>query len=370
MANFTSERLTAALYTNVTVTHRKNAAFSPAALAIALGTLYSTGRGATAAELSKILGFDSRTGAYFEELREKWEDRRATFGLTLLNFLCIDRTFNLTTDAASNLEKQFGAEIELADFERMAEDSRNSLNAKLAAKSFDVVRELLPAGSIDSHTCLVLANALHFRGLFHMRFELADTYDGDFRTPTGVIKAPMMHGKFKALHVATASFVAVELPYEGGDLGLTIVLPTQKDDMAAIDTAISSGALKQALPKMAKKEVTMTLPRFRINCRTEMTSLLQAAGLKNIFSDDADLSGLTPEMVHVNGVFHQVYVEVEEKGSEAAPASAVVVRRRSSLMKVEEPVKFVVDQPFAFLVRDLRQDVVVLIGRLIDPTLP
>jgi serpin B len=158
----------------------------------------------------------------------------------------------------------------------------------------------------------------------------------------------------------------LELPYAGNDLSMIVVLPKKADGLAELEKTLTADKLSQWLSRLQETEVDVTLPKFKTTVEVELSKTLSALGMPLAFSGRADFSGMNDgkESLHISGVFHKAFVDVNEEGTEAAAATGVAVKATAAEIT---PV-FRADHPFVFLIRDKRSESVLFMGRLVNPT--
>lgn len=367
------------LWKRLSADHAGNLALSPASLALAFGMVEAGAAGDTRAELRKVLHLDlpdARVHAANGALIAAW-NAPAPYVLAVANRLFGEASTPFAKPFTDLVAADYGAPLDRVDFIGAANAARVHINDWVAGATRDKIKDLLPPGSIDAETRLVLTNAVYFKGQWASRFDPARTRPAPFKTPDGTVDVPMMAqaGRFAVGHVDGATLL--ELPYVSGpttnattdaashDLTMVIALP-DAPTTTALEARLSAATLAtwtQSLRPIANIEVS--LPRFRI--ATDSIALkepLQALGLRDAFGPGADFSGMTRhEHLFISDAFHKVFVEVNEEGTEAAAATAVVMTRESEM----ETPEFRADHPFLFFLRDARTGQVLFMGRVTHP---
>jgi serpin B len=217
-------------------------------------------------------------------------------------------------------------------------------------------------------------NAIYFKADWKERFDVAHTADGDFTTQDGAkVKVPLMHRKGPARYADVGDALLLELPYQGSDAAMVVVLPKQTGDkdggLATLESKLTSDIVTGWLAKLAEhKEIAVTLPRFTAETTLSMKELLQDLGMKLAFERDAaDFSGMlggkARESLWIDAVLHKAFILVNEEGAEAAAATAVVVKGR----KMNRTPAFEANRPFVYFIRDTRTGTILFVGRVTDP---
>jgi serpin B len=332
-----------------------NMSFSPVSVASALWMAWCGACGQTAAELARALHLGGSADA-------------AGDGLPLLSALARDTAAggSVTFRAANTGWVQSGlpvrpeftarlseaaARFADADFAGAPEAARNEINRVIAEQTAGKITGLLPPGSIERQTRLVLANAVYLKAAWLQPFPAAQTRDAPFY-PDGQDHAdmtvPMMRGTAARGYVRGDGYQAVLLPYTGGSLAMAVILPD--GPLAALRPAIGARSLGAALTGTSRHRVTLSMPRFRVEAAFDLIPALRQLGVHEAFSDEADFSGITEARpLRISTVAHKAYVDVDEHGTEAAAATAVGIRARAAF-RPPPPVTMVVDRPFLFAI--------------------
>jgi serpin B len=349
-----------------------NLTCSPHSISVALAMTYAGARGETAAQMRKALHFelaDKELFAAFAEVTRRLNDvqRAGKVRLDLANSLWPQQKHPFLPDFLSSLEQNFGAVATPLDYAAGPEKARATINEWVEAKTEKRITELIPPRVIDELTRLVLVNAIYFKADWAAKFDKAATRDAPFHVAPGQeVTAPMMtmeteggYGDFERVQV-------LWLPYAGREIGMTVILPKDKDGLADVEAALTADKLREwtrPIPKLRK--VHVSLPRFRATSQFRLDKALQSLGMKDAFSMTADFSGMDGQKwLYIGAVLHKAFVEVNEEGSEAAAATAVEMRLKSAPARL--PV-FNADHPFLFLIRDNPSGSILFIGRMANP---
>ena len=268
----------------------------------------------------------------------------------------------------SELKTRYQAELKTLDFERDCESARIAINDWTAEATNGLVKDLIPPGVIKPLTRLVLTNAIYFKGLWENEFDAALTEKALFYSHPGSAgqETDMMRGEMEIRHGATDSVQAIELPYKGGRLSMVVLLPP----LGALDSfeqSLDSGRLESILNTMSLQKVSVHLPKWTMDWTVELSEAMKSLGAADAFDPDAaDFSGMDGSRnLYITAALHKAYVEVNEQGTEAAAATAVIVGFRSI---PSEPLLFNADHPFLYLIRDRQNGAILFMGRLAEPT--
>ena len=347
-----------------------NFAYSPASISMALAMTYAGARGTTADQMRRTMHFDvlpdADLHAGFATLLSTWNDpAEQDYELRVANRLFGDATMTYHAPFLAVTRDTYGAPLEEVDFIGAFEPARAHINAWVAGQTRDRIRNLLPPGSLDSDTRLVLTNAVYFKGRWESRFETRATRDATFVLADGrEVQVPTMHQTATFDHAAVDGVQVLQMPYVGGDLAMVVIVPD--GDLASVERRLDSAAIDRWIATLQRTEVDVALPRFRIDPPEPiaMRPTFEAMGMTEPFLTRADLGGISDlRPLFISNVFHKAFVEVNEEGTEAAAATAVVVATESASMNPS----FRADRPFLFLIRDLRNDSLLFVGRVADP---
>jgi serpin B len=353
-----------------------NIVLSPTSIALALAMARAGARGETAAEMDRVLrGFGSdEHAAWVAALDAALTSRSGTFRdlngddqdvtLRIANAPFAQAGFELVPAYLDALAQRFGAGLRLVDYRTAAEEARQVINAWVADQTEDRIEELLAAGTLDELTRLVLVNAIYLKAPWQTPFAEGMTSDGPFTRADGsAVQVPLMRGGLDVPYATGAGWRAVELPYVGDELAMLVIVP---DDLEAFEAAFDEPVLASIVASLENRHVRLGLPKFGIESRLELADLLGALGMPTAFTANADFAGITTEdRLLIDRVIHQANIDVDEAGTEAAAATAIVMRATG--MPVDD-VELTVDKPFLFALRDTVTGAVVFLGRIADPS--
>lgn len=349
-----------------------NLFFSPYSISTALGMTYAGARGQTAEQMRQTLNFtipDQSLPKAFAGLENQMERNRKTGGyeLSVANSLWGQKGFSFLDEFMETLDKYYGAGLRVTDFRGDTEGSRRKINAWVEKKTNNRIEDLLAPGVLKPTTRLVLCNAIYFKGDWAEQFDKGKTKDQSFHHADGSESTvPMMHNKIKCLHVRGKQFQAIQLPYKGEDVSMLVLLPNQRDGLTGLEENLSPELLQKTVRDMRKREVRVQMPRFKMTSEFSLADTLSVMGMPAAFSaESANFSGMTGSRdLYIGAVVHKAFVEVNEEGTEAAAATAVVMMLRS--MPAPTPL-FRADHPFVFILRDNATGSILFMGRVSQP---
>ena len=354
------------LYARLAAKEQGNLFFSPFSLSTALGMTYAGAGSTTAQEMAKALRFPKGDvhGGFRDLLAELAKVRDCE--LAIANRLWGQRDFSFKP-AFLELTRSYGAPLERLDFAK-SEEARVTINHWVEDQTRSRIRNLLPGGVINLNTKLVLTNAIYFKGAWQRPFKAAATSPAPFWTGTKEVEASLMKTQAGFAYAEDEGAQLVRLPYKGG-LEMLVVLPREKNGLAALEKRLTAEWLSARLAGASSRPVMLFLPRFKAEYAFVANDALGKLGMRKAFSGSADFSGMTGSKgIYISAVVHKAFVEVNEEGTEAAAATAVVVSARS-MHRPQEPVVFRADHPFVYLIRDPRTGAILFLGRVVDPSL-
>ena len=264
-------------------------------------------------------------------------------------------------------EKNYFAKTENLDFVTHGEESRNTINSWVEQKTNDKIKDLLPEGSINDMTRAVITNAVYFLGNWTVQFDEKLTREDDFKiSDQKTVKVPMMNLDQSFNYGSTADLQILQIPYKGGDLSMTVLLP-KDNDLSSLEKNLSEENLKEWKSNLTNNEVNVFIPKFKLETRYSLKENLTSMGMPSAFDPGlADLSGIDGKKdLYVSGVFHKAFVAVDERGTEAAAATGITIGTTSVHLP---PTEFRADHPFIFLIQDDRTGLILFIGKVFDPT--
>jgi serpin B len=359
-------------------TGNRNLFYSPYSISLALAMTYAGARGETEEEMAETLHFllpQNRLHPAFNaldlQLKQRGQGARGEegegFRLTIANALWGQEGHSFLDQFLDILAENYGAGLNLLDFTGAPEASRLAINKWISEQTEEKIQDLISPGAIDSMTRLVLSNAIYFNAAWNSPFRESNTEEGSFYPlEGGAIDVPMMHQTEQFAYGEGEGFQALELPYNGRELSMLILLP-EKGRFEDFEQGMSATRLQDILQELAYKRIALTMPKFEFESSIELASTLAKMGMPLAFSDQADFSGMDGgDTLQISNVMHKAFVAVDEEGTEAAAATAVIMATKAMPIRVE-PLAFTTDRPFVFLIRDIATGTILFIGRVTNP---
>ncbi|XP_076028378.1 leukocyte elastase inhibitor-like isoform X8 [Oratosquilla oratoria] len=362
---------TLALYKELASAKTGNMFFSPLSIMTAISMVYTGARGITSEEIQKVLQLPTDTNDVllaYEEIIKDFKTVSEDYKLSTSNAAYVHEGYNLLDEFKSVLETNFKSLIKSANFND-PEPVRNEINTYVQEETADKIKELIPKGILNSDTRMVLINAVYFKGLWENQFDPQNTRVQPFWVDEATkVDVDMMNieKKFRWGFIADLEAQGLELSYKGSRLSMIILLPKKKNGLAEMEKKLDNFNLFDISKKLTfNDKIKVSIPKFKLEETYEdLEKTLSKMGMTTLFDDRCDLSGISGEKdLVVTKVVHKSFVEVNEEGSEAAAATAVIMSR--CMVLPQDP--FIADHPFLFFIMDQRSGLVLFTGRLTNP---
>jgi serpin B len=348
-----------------------NIFLSPYSVSSALAMTYLGARGETAKQMASVLRLPADQGEAtraFAGLNKSLNGEGATryYQLDVANALWGAKGVGFLDAFLKPAHDAFGAGLQELDFEKDKEGSRQTINNWVEQKTQGKISNLFPPGSIDSSMRLVLTNAIYFKSAWLVPFYEQFTKQSDFSLANGQkVTVPLMQRTGMFPYFEESGLQGLELPYTGYELSMLILLPRQADGLPALEKSLTAERLSAIESNLSAGNVEVFLPKFKTTSEFELTAPFRKLGMELPFTDKADFSGMDGKRdLLISAIVHKAYVDVNEKGTEAAAATGVGMT--TSAMPAP-PREFRVDHPFLFLIRHRRSGTILFIGRVQNP---
>ena len=351
-----------------------NLFYSPYSVSLALAMTYAGARGETEDQMANTLRFvlpQNRLHATFNaldlELASRGEGAKGKdgegFRLNIVNALWVQQDFEFLQGFLDLIAENYGAGLRLLDFVNAPEESRILINQWVSDQTQDRIEDLVPQGFIDDDTRLVLTNAIYFNAAWLYPFSEHATKDGTFHLlDGGEVTVPMMKETAGFGYADGDGYQAVELPYDGDQLSMVILLPDEHQFLA-FESSLDANVVGAIAEDLHRGRLALTLPKFEVQSDFGLADRLADMGMPTAFSDAADFSGISGAGdLFITDVVHQAFISIDEAGTEAAAATAVGVGITSL------PPELEINRPFVFLIRDIQTGAILFVGRVLNPT--
>ena len=353
----------------------KNLVFSLYSISLAFSMAYAGARGETETQMAQTLGYLPQETQHpaFNALDRRVSqpasadgDSGTPFQLNVANAVWEQMGYPLEGSYLDTLARHYGAGLQTVDFRQTAA-ATEEINDWVSGETEGRTEDLLPSETIDPETRMVLTNAIYFKGSWASKFEESRTEDGPFTLPGGEeVTVPMMRQAGRLPYVEGDGYQAVQLPYDGYDADMLIVLPDE-GGFGQVEERLGADLLEELDARLSDHRVTLTMPRFDFEEKLKLVDLMEGLGLRLPFDPyGADFSGVTrKERLFVYDALHKATITVDERGTEAAAATTILEMPVSS---VGPPVTMTLDRPFIFVIRDMETGTVLFLGRVTDPS--
>ncbi|KAL2249639.1 serpin-ZX [Sesamum indicum] len=357
-----------------------NLVFSPLSIHVVLGQILSGSDGPARDQLLDFLKAMSTEAlnSFTSQLVGLMFADGAPLGgprLTFANGLWVDQSLSLRPSFEDIVRKVYRAVSIHVDFQHKSAGVTKEVNTWADKETDSLIQEMLPSGSVDASTRLIFTNAVYFKGAWNEKFDESATQDHEFFLLDGSsVQAPFMTSEKKQYILAFDGFKVLGLPYkQGGDkrrFSMYFFLPDANDGLPDLIEKVTSksGFVDHHLPHQKVEVGDFRFPKFKITFRFDASDVLKGLGLDHPFSGDGlndMVDSPLSQNLYVSSIFHKSFIEVNEEGTEAAAASAAVVKLRA--LEVDEKLDFVADHPFLFLIREDMTGVVLFIGQVLNP---
>ncbi|XP_061050758.1 serpin B6 isoform X1 [Eubalaena glacialis] len=354
----------------------KNVFISPVSISSALAMVFMGAKGNTAAQMSQALSLSRSRGGGgdihqdFQNLLTEVNRTGTQYLLRTANKLFGEKTYDFLPSFKDSCRKFYQAEMEELDFISAAEESRKHINTWVAQRTEGKIIDLLSPDSVDSMTCLVLVNAIYFKGNWENQFNKQHTKERPFKVSKNVEKPVQMMFKkstFKITYIGEIFTQVLVLPYVGGELDMIIMLPDENTDLKTVEKELTyEKFVEWTRPDlMEEEEVEVSLPKFKLGESYDMEGVLRTLGVTDAFENArADFSAMSSRGdLCLSRVAHKAFVEVDEEGTEAAAATAAVLMLRCARITP----RFCADHPFLFFIQHSKTRGLLFCGRLRSP---
>lgn len=356
-------------YKQVSKNEKGNIFFSPFSLSTAMGMTYAGSRGVSEEQIGKVFHFTSNNDKFHIKLGNtaKLINSKATaIQLKIVNTLWAEKTYPFKKSYDNLMKKAYAATVRPMDFINKSEECRLTINDDIYKSTNEKIKDLLPPNLLNSMTRLVLTNAIYFKGDWKTQFKKEKTGESNFYiTPQKIVKCKMMGVKSDFNYYEDSRIEAIELPYAGDNFSMVIILPSENQPLDELTSSLSNQYLNDIFNGLYKKEISISIPKFKLSNGYQLKQVLSQMGMPQPFTDDANFTGMTSSSnLKISDVIHKAFIEVNEQGTEATAATAVVIAMKS----IQFEKLFIANRPFLFLIKEKSTGTILFMGRIVDPT--
>jgi serpin B len=351
----------------------ENTFYSPLSISSALAMSYAGAAGKTAEEMQEVLYLGPQNLTFHERygniLRELSSDTTDKFTMHIANAIWVQDDFPLRKSYLKTVRELYQGEARELDFKLHTDESRKTINNWVADQTNDRIKDLLPAGSLDAMTRLVLTNAVYFNAEWQEHFNEDMTRKELFYPlKEEPYKVDMMYQRHPYFYSDIDGYRILEADYKGGHYAMSFVLPKKKDGLPDLLQNFDNSVMMRHDSSKKYTDIVFYLPKFRMETSYELKPPLNAMGMHEAFTNTADFTGMTgAKDLMISEVIHKAFIEIDEKKTEAAAATAIVMRLTAMPPVSQAPVTFRADHPFLFLIREKNSGAILFMGYLTNP---
>lgn len=361
-----------AMYNLLKGQSKGNLFYSPYSISLIMAMVYAGAKDETAFQIADAMRYkltqDNLHPAFnflSQSLAAHTRDENS-FSLKIVNDIWTQKDYYFEQDYIDTLTKHYGSDLRKLDFISSPEPSRKIINEYINEQTCNLIKDLIPKGAINAFTRLVLTNAIYFKAQWQKMFDKNTTFDGIFKLDdNSEVTVPMMAQKSFFKYTKNSSCQAIELPYKGSDIAMTIILP---NELASFEETLNNVNLKEILNSMTLQKVKLQMPKFKFESSLNLKNALASLGMPVAFDAlKADFGGISPlEKLYLQEVLQKALVIVDEKGTEAAAATAAIC----GCSCMPHPIfteQMIIDRPFIFFIHDLETKSILFMGRVLNP---
>jgi serpin B len=355
-----------------------NLFFSPESISTDFAMAYAGAHGQTATEMAHVFHYtlpQDRLHPAMGALLAGMNAPHQGYALSVADALWAQQDEKFQPAYLNLVETNYGAGFHPVNFKTAPDGVRTTINQWVEKQTNDKIQNLLGPGTVTPLTRLILTNAIYFKAAWASQFSKNATDNKDFHLSTGkTVQAPTMYNSGGYYYFKGPSFQALLMPYEKGEISMLILLPDNVDGLPALEHSLTTGNFEKWTGALGYEDrVIVYLPRFKITQQFELSSTLEGLGMKAAFDpDSADFSAMTGDKsLVISAAIHKAYIDLDENGTEAAAATAVIVEMATAMAPQyapPPPIVFTADHPFLFLIRDNASGAILFMGRVTDPT--
>jgi len=363
-----NNQFTLELFNNVSSAN-ENIIISPFSVSSALAMTYAGAKNNTQSQMSYVLHFNHNQEVLHADFSQLLSNIKALNSdeneVNIANSLWVQNKLKLKESYLKTVKTNYASDVQSVDFILESEKTRGTINKWVESKTNQKIKDLIPVGGITKSTMLVLTNAIYFLGTWENKFDVKNTIESIFYlNEESKVNAPFMRQTTKFKYFEDEFVQVIDLPYAKNKLSMMIVMPKEKFGLMKITKAMLNDNYTHILAGLQLQKVAVSLPKFKISSNFDLGAKLSEMGMPDAFTSAADFSGITGSKdLNISKIMHKAFIEVNEKGTEAAGATTVVMEKTSY---VKTPV-FTADSPFLYLIKDNISGSILFIGKIVNP---
>jgi len=347
-----------------------NILFSPYSISQALVVTYAGAKAKTKSQIATALHFndnEQQLHKIFSKLNSNLTYKNIDYSLDIANSLWLEKDYKLLDRYSNTIKEKYGFQLIPLDYVNEPEKSRQIINSWVQNKTHNKIIDMLSSDNIKRTTKLVIINAIYFNGKWILDFKKRMTRNEPFILENNTsIKIPIMNQLNNFAYKEGESFQAIELPYKGGKLSMLVVLPKQGKENKVIENI--NNIYFNLKDNLSYKLVYLKLPKFEFT--TEIYSLrkqFEKLGMINAFELIADFGNMVKnQKIKIDNILHKSFIKVDEKGTEASSATAVVMGDGAS-GPAHPPIRMFINRPFIFFIKDNISNQIIFMGFIKNP---
>lgn len=350
-----------------------NIFYSPYSVFVAMAMTYEGAKGDTADEMAEVLTIEQDNASFHEYMKALYDylNKQSDYNISTANALWVKENLELLEEYQNIIETYYNGKATDVNFDNRTK-AVNIINQWIENHTNGLIKDLIKEYHITPLTALILTNAIYFKGMWKVQFDPANTTDRDFQISSDntipVSTMSLVNTEDKFNYTETEKLQMLELPYSGDEISMLVLLPKEGYDLTEIIKIMDSNTLSELKNSMNEKMVDIYLPKFTIETEYSLKDYLQNLGMIKSFTNYADFSGMTGRKdLCIDEVLHKAFIEVNEEGTEAAAATAVIMRLTSVNGNEDDRIVFDVDHPFLFLIQHKETDTILFMGSITNP---
>ena len=343
-----------------------NFVFSPYSMSSAIAMTSIGARNVTKSEIINTFGFSSNLIDLGTSYYKSQNSESKTKNLYNANSLWLDNTLKLNSYFIDFNSKYFSSAIKQTDFLKNVEESRLEINKWVETNTNNKIKDLLNSSSVDNTTRLVLVNAIYFKDSWKNKFIERNNFESEFQVSNRKkVSTTFMVQNVNTWHYSTKNYAIIDIPYSNNGYSLMIILPKSLKNLKKLEKDLGYDLYRNYLKNKEKKRVKLSIPKFNIESSYDLNKTLIKLGMKSAFGASADFTGITElERLYISKVIHKANININEEGTEAAAATAVTMRKTSTL---PGQIDFHIDKPFIYILRNTNNNCIYFMGKIINP---
>lgn len=354
------------------VDNNSNVFLSPFSVSTALAMAYEGAENKTRKEMAKVLHFplsNDEVNKSFSEIIKKTQisNNKKQYTFTIANSLWAQKDFEFLHSYFETIKRYYATPIQMVDYKDAAsrEKVRLGINKWVESKTNDKIKNLIGKADLDNDTKLVLVNAVYFLSEWKKEFKKGATKKGDFFTFSGKTTKEFMHTSSKMKYLDDGEFEMLEIPYKNNKASMIILMPKETQNFNEFKKKLNTDFFNSKINNAHYESISLYLPKFKIEFKQDLAKTLVSAGMKRAFSSRADFGAMVcKKNIRIDKVIHQTFIDVDEAGTEAAAATAVVMKRVTSVRPTKK-IEFKANKPFVFVIRENTTKSILFVGQLV-----